>query len=105
MTDYQPEKPIDWDGVDIAPILFENESLPERDLYWIWNSKTDRWALRFGNWKIVKYGVGEPTATTDWQLFNLENDPKEKNDIAKQHPEVAEMLHQRFLSQRVKDSK
>lgn len=40
------------DGVDLAPVLFKNNSLENRDLYWIWNPKTNRWALPYGDWKI-----------------------------------------------------
>ncbi len=105
LTDYQPEKPIAWDGIDLAPVLFQDKSLEQRDFYWLWNSKTDRWAIRLGDWKIVKYGVGEPKSVADWQLFNLKNDPKEKTNIAEQHPEIANELHQRFVTQRARDSR
>ncbi len=93
-----------WDGVDISPILFSNDSLPARDLYWTWNQRTNRWALRFGDWKIVKYGVGEPTTPNAWQLFNLSDDPRESRDVAAEHPAIVIELHNRFLDQRAKDS-
>lgn len=53
-----------------------------RDLYWIWNSKTNRWALRYGDWKIVKYGTDRPQQPEDWGLYNLADDPMEANNIA-----------------------
>lgn len=99
---YEPEEPIDWDGLDLAPLLFGEGTLPERDLYWIWNPRVDRWALRYQDWKIVKYGRGEPQAD-QWQLFNLEDDPSEKQNIAGKHPELVASLHERFLAQRGKD--
>ena len=48
---------------------------------------------------------GEPTKADAWQLFNLKNDPKEKSNIAAQHPEIVLTMHQRFLTQRSKDKK
>ncbi|MCG8687156.1 MAG: sulfatase-like hydrolase/transferase, partial [Desulfobacterales bacterium] len=95
----------DLDGIDLAPVLFENKSLETRDLYWIWHPNTNRWALRYGDWKIVKYGTDEPQSAEDWGLYNLVNDPKEVTDVAANNPEVVEKLHQMFLIQRAKDKK
>ncbi|AKJ65152.1 sulfatase [Kiritimatiella glycovorans] len=103
IMDYQPEESIPWDGIDISEAIFADEPLESRDLYWIWNRRINRWALRYGDWKIVKYGRDEPTHAGAWQLFNLKNDPKEKNNVAATHPEVVETLHKRFLVQRSKD--
>ncbi len=100
---YQATPQNKWDGVNLTPVLFENRGLPKRDLYWIWNKKTNRWALRYGPWKIVKYGAGEPSQKTDWQLFHLIEDPQEKNNISERHPDVLDQLHQLFLMQRGKD--
>jgi arylsulfatase A-like enzyme len=96
------DTPIDWDGIDLGPALFDKGSLPDRDLYWIWNSRTDRWALRHHEWKIVKYGRGEPQIR-EWQLFNLKDDPRERKNVAFRHPEQVERMHQRFVLNRNKD--
>jgi arylsulfatase A-like enzyme len=92
------------DGVDLAPVLFRNDSLADRDFYWIWGQLTNRWALRYGDWKIVKYGEGEPEKPEDWGLYNLESDPEEKHYVAKQYPEKLKQLHEIFLIQRAKDN-
>jgi len=93
------------DGVDLAPVLFENNSLEIRDLYWIWNQKTNRWALRYNDWKIVKYGTDEPQKTEDWGLYNLMEDPKEQTNVASLYPEQVKRLHEMFLEERAKDLK
>lgn len=93
------------DGIDLSPVLFENNSLKPRDLYWIWNPKTNRWALRYGDWKIVKYGTDEPQKPRDWELYNLANDAMEKNNVADSNPEKRKQLHEMFLVQRAKDKK
>lgn len=92
------------DGIDLAPVLFRDGSLPMRDLYWIWNQKTNRWALRYGDWKIVKYGIGEPVEPEDWELYNLLEDPLEANDVAGDYPEKLELLHELFQDQRARDN-
>jgi len=93
------------DGIDLSPVLFGADTLPQRDLYWIWSSKTSRWALRNEEWKIVRYSTDEPTHALDWELYNLKNDPKEKNNVAAAHPDILGQLHQRFLKQRAMDLK
>lgn len=103
LIEYKPRNPIAWDGVDLSGLILESKPLDERDLYWIWNQKTNRWALRYGDWKIVNYGRKQPQEPKDWQLFHLKRDPGEKNDVATANPEVVASLHQRFLMQRRKD--
>lgn len=93
------------DGIDLSPVLFATGKLPQRDLYWIWNPKTSRWALRFEDWKIVRYSTDEPKHAADWQLFNLKDDPMEKSNVAASHPEILGQLHARFLKQRAMDLK
>ena len=105
IIDINPGQKVEWDGVDLSPLLFADGGLDDRNLYWIWNPKTNRWALRFGDWKIVKYGTDEPQKPEDWGLYNLKNDPKEENNVANQHPDKLKQLHEMFLIQRAKDIK
>jgi arylsulfatase A-like enzyme len=102
---YRPEPAIPWDGLDLSPVLFADEPLPERDLYWTWSRRTNRWAVRRGDWKVVKYGAGEPKSASDWQLYHLADDPWEQRDLAGAQPELAAELHRAFLAQRARDRK
>ena len=104
IINFQPDSSVDWDGVDLGPALFDQAPLPDRDLYWIWNKKVNRWAVRYRQWKIVKYGRGEPELD-HWELFDLSDDPEETNDVAAKHSDVVSMMHQRFLVQRARDQK
>jgi len=109
LIDYQPETPIAWDGADLSSILFGNKQnsdlFEDRELYFTWSNKINRWAYRMGDWKVVKYGVGQPVKPDDWQLFDLSSDPKEKNNVAQQNPQMLSRLHQRFLVNREKDKR
>jgi arylsulfatase A-like enzyme len=101
-----PEAALGLDGINFASALLgENSSaIPaERELHWLWGSPPNRRALRRGDWKIVRYGTGEPQAATDWQLFHLGNDPKEQTDLAAKHPAILKSLHEAYLRQRAKD--
>ncbi len=102
---HEPSRPVDWDGVDIRAALFGRGEVAERDLYWLWSSSSSRWALRHGRWKIVRYGRGEPEQAAAWQLFDLEADPKETRNLAKDRPEVLQAMHARFLVHRAKDKR
>lgn len=103
LAEINPKKKVEWDGVDLSPLLFGDESLKERNLYWIWNSNTDRWSLRYSDWKIVKYGTEEPQKPSDWELYNIAVDPMEENNLTEDHPEICSKLHEIFLIQRSKD--
>ena len=98
-----PEPELSSDGVDLGPLLFDDEPLAERELYWTWGARGDRWALRRSSWKIVCYGP-EPTGPDDWQLFDVAADPNEERDVADAHPELVRELHRRFLEQRGEDA-
>ena len=96
--------PHPTDGIDLLPALLEGDPLPERDLYWTWRPRTNRWALRRGRWKIVHYGKEAPDEPSDWALHDLESDPAEELDLAAARPEVLTALHARFLVQRSLDA-
>lgn len=105
---FAPDKKVDWDGVDISRQMFgarEADRTQGRDLYWLWSASSSRWALRHGRWKIVRYGKGDPKDAHDWQLFDLEADPKEQRNVAEQHPDVLGAMYARFLAQRAKDTR
>ncbi len=73
---------ITTDGVDLAPLLFRNESLPERKLFW---RADDEWAVRSGPWKL--YGDGQRT-----ELYNLASDLSERKNLAGEKPELVKAL-------------
>lgn len=93
------------DGVDMGARWLGKVSEPAepRELYWVWSQASNRRALRYGDWKIVRNGRGEPKGPEAWQLFHLGRDPKEKANVAGQHPDVLRDMHERFLGQRARD--
>lgn len=82
------------DGVNLIPYLEGRNQAPPHDaLYWRFNFPLNKpeqhgWAIRQGDWKLVKNGW----ARTPPALYNLADDPQEKNDLTSQYPQrVAQM--------------
>ncbi len=75
-----PEK---TDGVSIVPCLLSGQSLERAPLYWEFHERGYTRAVRMGKWKGVKLGPDKPL-----ELYNLEKDIGEENNIAAQHPDV-----------------
>ena len=67
------------DGISIVPTLLGRGGQKKHE-YLYWELKAMR-AVRMGGWKAVQGKAGI-------ELFNLREDPSEKNDIAAKQPEV-----------------
>ena len=96
--------PVSCDGISLERLLLEQAPLPERSLYWVWRNPIDRRALRQGDWKIVHYGKHLPTTAAAWKLFNLQQDPEERQNLAAEHPEQLALLHALFQKEVAQDA-
>ena len=75
------------DGTDLLPYLKSGVTVagPDRALFWRFDTQWDRQhAVRRGPWKLVRSG-SEPAR----QLFNIEEDPFEKNCLSAKNLEKA----------------
>lgn len=80
------------DGISFLPTLLGEKTQKEHEyLYWEFHENGGRTAIRKGKWKGVKYNVLK-NPNQRIELYNLENDPSEENNIASQHPEIVEDL-------------
>jgi len=82
------------DGVSVLPrLLGQDQGPPDRFLYWekIPQGKggTPAWsqAVRWGKWKALRMKPRVPL-----ELYGLETDIGEKNDVAGKHPSVIEEI-------------
>jgi arylsulfatase A-like enzyme len=73
------------DGIDLMPVLTSKEKTVERTIYWRTFQRNKQKAIRMGEWKYLQDEKGE-------YLFNLVNDPREKNDLKAVHPAIFERL-------------
>ncbi|MDX2150831.1 MAG: sulfatase-like hydrolase/transferase [Bryobacteraceae bacterium] len=78
------------DGMNLLPHLADSRKpLTRGPLYWRYNASG---ALRHGRWKIVRQ-VGHGAKPGPWQLFDLEADLGEQNDLAAKEPQrLGELL-------------
>jgi arylsulfatase A-like enzyme len=82
------------DGKNIWSAIAKDGTTGEREIY---GRTKKQLALRFGNWKLVHNGK-TPEKGTD-ELYNLKNDPYEKNDLAKDYPDIIKDLLARMRKQ------
>lgn len=91
------------DGVDAAKVLLgEKEKAREVLPYYI---SENLYALRKGAWKIhfithASYSLTPPLVLKTPLLYNIENDPSEKYDVAKDHPDIVADLTKEFDKQK-----
>ena len=72
------------DGISFAPTLLGKQQRSHEYLYWKYGAKE---AVRQGHWKAVRLGANKPT-----ELYDLNVDIGEANDIAERHPDVVQRL-------------
>ncbi len=86
------EPPRGLDGISLAPTLLgQPQTRPHEYLYWDYGHTRGKYlqAVRLGDWKGVRNGVGSPL-----ELYNLKTDLGETRDVAPAHPEVVERIQQ-----------
>jgi arylsulfatase A-like enzyme len=87
-------------GISILPLL-KGETQKEHD-HLNWEFQLDGWgrimpdggfrqSVRINNWKGVRYGIN-----TDTELYNLDEDISETNNIANEHPEIIQKMNKLF---------
>lgn len=83
-----PAYPID--GVSLRGVLSNPKQTFDRPLYWRMNHRHQR-AMREGPWKYLKVDDHE-------YLFNLDNDERERANLAKVHPERLNAMREKWIN-------
>lgn len=85
------EYPESWPEVDLEPLqgkslkpIFKGEKREPHDFLYFHFS--DNRAIRKGKWKVVTHKASQ------WELYDIEKDGTEMNNLADQHPEKVEEL-------------
>ena len=91
--------PPHCDGVDLVACVNDPKQVPTHEyLFWLNNEPGDAVrrhliAVRWKEWRLYrKYEQDH------WQLFNLETDPREENDVAAEHPNLVTQLAKKHAS-------
>ncbi len=96
------EVPEDIDGISYLPALL-GEDQPAHDyLYWEFHEQGGKQAIRKGDWKAIRLNV--LSGNTEVLLFDLSQDPEERNNLADQNPELVEEMRNLMGDSRIEDS-
>lgn len=81
--EYQGNKIIPMEGLSLYPV-FDNKDLPERAIFWEHHGNR---GVRLSKWKLVAKGEQAP-----WELYDMEADRTELNDLVKDKAELVEKM-------------
>lgn len=84
------------DGIDISPVLFEDKALPSRPVYWHYphysnQGGTPASAVREGRYKLIEFYTDGHL-----ELYDLENDIAEQNNLANEMPSLTDSLYRKL---------
>ena len=73
------------DGISMVPTLLGNDKKQNKHefLYWEFHGRNKKQAVRMDKWKAVRHESNEP-----FELYDLNKDIGEKNNIAAEHPDI-----------------
>jgi arylsulfatase A-like enzyme len=81
------EYPQHWGLKSIPPLESQNLLDPEPSVRPLFFEHESTRAAVIGDWKIVSGGLDQP-----WELYNLRQDPFERNNLASSHPDMLAQL-------------
>ncbi|RIW12544.1 arylsulfatase [Algoriphagus lacus] len=96
-TEFKGNRVLPTEGQSLLPAIRGQKSVREKPLFWEWSVGR---AVRKGDWKLVTHGKD-----ADWELYNLNEDPFETQNLASTQPEMIKELAGLFEAWKVKVSK
>jgi len=90
--------PDNIDGISMTPTLLgkPEEQTAHDYLYWEFHERGGKQAIRKGKWKAIKRNVSRANKPSPIQLYNLDVDVTEENDVSGEHPAVVEEMRALF---------
>ena len=89
------------DGINLFNLL-KGQSIPKRNAPMIWDFHNYGGiiAIRDSNWKAVRRNTVSRKPMLPWELYDLDKDSSESNNLAEQHPEIVKRLEKAWLADR-----
>ena len=92
------KKPDDIDGISFLPALLGRTSQEKHEfLYWEFPESGGQQAVRMGKWKGIRKNLMKDSLRI--QLYNLEEDISELNDVSENNPEIVEKIETIFKNE------
>ncbi len=93
------EAPTGLDGISmVAELTGQGTQKPHEFLYWEFYEQGGKRAVRFDNWKAVQLNLTSVDQKEGIELYDINSDIGEQNNIAAQHPELLERAQQYFAA-------
>ena len=87
--------PENIDGISFLPTLMGGEIQRTHEfLYWEFPASGGQQAVRMGKWKGIRKNIFNDSLQI--QLYNLEEDIQELNDVSAQYPEIVQRIEEIF---------
>ena len=87
------------DGISFLPELLGKKQKAHPYLYWEFPETDGQQAIRLGKWKGIRQDIKK--GNLHIQLFNLESDLQELNDVSAQHPEIVKTMAEIMVREHV----
>ncbi len=87
------------DGISFLPELTGKKQKVHPYLYWEFPEYGGQQAIRIGKWKGIRKEIQKGNLKIE--LFDLENDLQEQNDISATHPEIVKKMKQIMIKEHV----
>ncbi len=90
------QAPKGLDGISFLPALLGDPiQIQHEYLYWEFPSYGGQQAIRMGQWKGIRQNLmprGKKKPNLHIELYNLDKDPGEKNDVSAKYPKIVERM-------------
>ncbi|NOR76439.1 MAG: sulfatase-like hydrolase/transferase [Draconibacterium sp.] len=93
------DSPENGDGISFLPALVGEEQIAHEHLYWEFPSYGGQQAVRMGKWKAIRKNIMKGNMTLE--LYNLEEDIQEQNNIAENHPDIVKQMEEIMVKEHV----
>jgi len=91
-----------YEGKSLVP-TFTNKPIARAFIFW--EHAANR-ALRMNEWKLVsktqKKKIFSPLVDNNWELYNIDNDPSETNNVANKYPEKVKELSAKWEAEAIR---